>query len=314
MLFAHRHVRLDINRRRALIGLTALALIVGGCTGAGASPDTAGEDLRVVATTTVFADLIEQVGGDLVTVTSLVPKGGVVETFDPTPADLRAVADADLIVMNGLGLDDWLTPVLEDSGTAAAIVVLAEDLPGVTYQSGDSPDEPANPHLWLNVRFAMRYVDRIVEGLALADPTNAHRYRSGGSDYLQRLEALDMEVTARINAIPASDRIIVSFHEAFPYLAAAYGLTIVGTIVDAPGQDPSAGEIAALVEAIRSSGAKAIFSEAQFDPELAQTVADEAGVVVETNLYNDSLGDAPVDTYEGLIRWDVDRIVAALTR
>lgn len=314
MLIPRHQVRLDINRRSTLIALTVVALVIGSCTGAGASPDEADEELRVVATTTVFADLVAQVGGDAVRVTSLVPKGGVVETFDPTPADLRAVADADLIVMNGLGLDDWLAPVLEDSGTAAPIVVLAEDLPGATYQGGDDPDEPGNPHLWLNVRYAMGYVDRIVEGLAMADPANAERYRSGGSIYNERLEALDAEVMARINAIPERDRVIVSFHEAFPYFAAAYGLTIVGTIVDAPGQDPSAGEIAALVAAIKESGAKAVFGEAQFNPELVQTVADEADVVVETNLYNDSLGDAPVDTYEGLIRWDVDRIVAALTR
>ena len=112
--------------------------------------------------------------------------------------------------------------------------------------------------------------------------------------------------------IPEDDRLIVSFHEAFPYFAAAYGLTIVGTIVDAPGQDPSAGEIAALVDAIEASGAKAVFGEVQFSPDLVQTVADEAGVVVVTDLYNDSLGDPPVDTYEGMIRWDVDRVVEAL--
>ena len=105
---------------------------------------------------------------------------------------------------------------------------------------------------------------------------------------------------------------IVSFHDAFPYFAAAYGLTVVGTIVDAPGQDPSAGEIAALVEAIRASGAKAVFGEAQFNPDLVQTVADETGIEVVTDLYSDSLGDSPADSYVGLMRQNVDRIVAAL--
>lgn len=290
----------------------AVTLLATACTGA-ANPTTPEDGrLRVVATTTVFADLVRQVGGETVTVSSLVPAGGVVETFDPTPSDLRAVSDADLIVMNGLGLDDWLAPVLQDSGSAAPIVVLAENLDGVIYQTGEGADEPENPHLWLDVRYAMKYVERIIDALAAADPDNADTYRTSGVTYLQRLDTLDTETRDRILRIPAGDRLIVSFHEAFPYFAEAYGLTIVGTIVDAPGQDPSAGEIAALVDAIKASGARAVLGEAQFSPDLVQTVAQEAGVVVETGLYNDSLGDPPVDTYEGLIRWDADRVVEAL--
>jgi ABC-type Zn uptake system ZnuABC Zn-binding protein ZnuA len=105
---------------------------------------------------------------------------------------------------------------------------------------------------------------------------------------------------------------VVSFHDAFPYFAAAYGLTIDGTIVDAPGQDPSAGAIAALVQAIRDHGVKAIFSEAQFNPDLAQTIANETGATVVSSLYTDTVGDAPQDTYESMMRWNVDQVVAAL--
>jgi zinc/manganese transport system substrate-binding protein/manganese/iron transport system substrate-binding protein len=297
--------------------MSALLLILStvaatGC-GAPTGSEPTGEPLRVVASTTVFADLVQQVGGDDVSVTSLVPKGGVVETFDPTPSTLRLVADADLIVMNGLGLDEWLRPLIDDSGATAPVLELAPDLDGVDYVAGDEPDSEAiNPHLWLDVRYAMKYVERIIDRLATLDPSRAQPIRDRGAVYLARLADLDASTRERIDAIPASDRLIVSFHEAFPYFAAAYGLTIVGTIVDAPGQDPSAGEIADLVAAIRSSGAKAVFGEAQFSPALAETIAGEADVAVETDLYNDSLGDPPVDTYEGLIRWDVDRVVAAL--
>ena len=97
-----------------------------------------------------------------------------------------------------------------------------------------------------------------------------------------------------------------------PYFAKAYGLEIVGTVIDAPGQDPSAGEIAALIDAIRSTGATALFGEAQFNPELARTIAEEAGITVVTDLYTDSLGDPPAGTYEGMIRWDADRVAGAL--
>jgi ABC-type Zn uptake system ZnuABC Zn-binding protein ZnuA len=144
------------------------------------------------------------------------------------------------------------------------------------------------------------------------DPELADGVGTRGKAYLARLADLDATTRARIGEIPEADRVIVSFHEAFPYFAAAYGLTVVGTIVDAPGQDPSAGEIATLVEAIRASGAKAVFGEVQFSPDLAEIVAEEADVAVETQLYSDSLGDAPIDTYEGMMRWNVDRVVAAL--
>ncbi len=301
-------LRLDITR--SLLGALLLTVLVAACSTPAGSPAAPGS-IRVVATTTVLADLVRQVGGDHVTVTSLVPAGGEVHTFDPTPSDIASVADADLIVMNGLGLDDWLGTIASDSGGDARTVELGEDLDGVDYIA---EDEAVNPHLWLNVAYAMRYVERIGGALAEAAPTHANAFETTTAAYLGRLETLDGWAREQIQAIPEADRRIVSFHEAFPYFASAYGLEIVGTIVDAPGQDPSAGEIAALVEAVRTSGARAIFSEAQFSPELTETVAREAGVTVESNLYNDSLGEPPADTYEGMIRWDVERVVAALTR
>jgi ABC-type Zn uptake system ZnuABC Zn-binding protein ZnuA len=314
MSFGRQTLRLDIIK--AAVVLTLFGAFVAACSTSGSStaPDDA---LRVVATTTVLADLVEQVGGDDVVVTSLVPKGGEVHTFDPTPSDLQAVTSADLIVMNGLGLDEWHADIVADSGATATVVELAEDLEGVTYLAGEAhadehEGEAVNPHLWLNVAYANKYVERIIETLSDMDPEIADRVSTRGEAYLARLAELDAAARDRIGEVPEADRVIVSFHEAFPYFAAAYGLTVVGTIVDAPGQDPSAGEIATLVEAIRASGAKAVFGEAQFSPDLAEIVAAEAGVAVETHLYSDSLGDAPADTYEGMMRWNVDRVVAAL--
>jgi ABC-type Zn uptake system ZnuABC Zn-binding protein ZnuA len=313
-----RWMRLDIRSTAAaalVIGVALSACSTAGATQSGNTPARSAnpDAIDVVATTTVFADLVHQVGGSNVNVTSLVPPGGEVHTFDPTPDDLARVADADLVVMNGLGLDDWLGAVVRDSGTDAPIVKLAEDLEGVEYLAGDEHEgEAINPHLWLDVSNGIRYVEQIAEQLATVDPAHAAEYEAGTATYTERLRALDTSVREQINTIPEQDRKIVSFHEAFPYFANAYGLEIVGTVIDAPGQDPSAGEIADLIEAIRSSGARAVFSEAQFNPELAKTIADEAGVKVESSLYNDSLGPPPADTYEGMIRWDVDKVVEAL--
>jgi manganese/iron transport system substrate-binding protein len=328
-----RTLRLDITRRLALVAIASIVLAAcsGGSGAAGSSPAGASAAapeagaLKVVATTTVFADLVANVGGTKVDVTSLVPKGGEVHTFDPTPSDVSRVAEAGLVVMNGLGLDEWIAQIVTDSGSPAPVVELGEDLPGVTYIEGGEAhagDEPAasdehghagiNPHLWLDVENAQRYVDRIIEALVAADPDDGATYRANGAAYRARLGDLEAWVHEQIATIPGANRKLVSFHEAFPYFAAAYGLEIVGTIVEAPGQDPSAGEIAALVEAIKASGAKAVFTEAQFSPELAETVAAEAGVAVVSDLYNDSLGDPPVDSYEGMIRWDTDKTVEAL--
>jgi ABC-type Zn uptake system ZnuABC Zn-binding protein ZnuA len=309
-----RFVRPSVRLSLAAKLLTTIAALAA-CSSAATPPSGVASPapgaLTVVATTTVLADMVAQVGGPNVAVTSMVPKGGVVETFDPSPRDVAAVSAADLIVMNGLGLDAWLEPVIESAASNVPVVRLAENLPGVDYVSGED-GEAYNPHLWLDVTYAEKYAHRIADTLAAVDPAKAAAFRAGGDAYAARLAALDTSIRQQIATIPEANRKLVSFHEAFPYFAKAYGLEIVGSVVQVPGQDPSAGEVAALIDAIKRSGAKAVFTEAGFNPDLSKAIADEAGVKVESNLYNDSLGDPPVDTYEGLIRWDIDKIVAAL--
>jgi ABC-type Zn uptake system ZnuABC Zn-binding protein ZnuA len=314
-----RPLRLDISRF-VLVTVLLAGMISAGCSasdvdGAGgpSGPPADPDALDVVATTTVLADFVREAGGTRVNVSSLVPPGGEVHTFDPTPADIARVADADLVVMNGLGLDDWVADLARDSGSAAPIVALGEGLEGVTYLTAvDEEGGSVNPHLWMDVRNGIRYAVRIGDELARIDAAHADDYGATTKAYTQRLAELDTEVRDQLAAIPQQQRKVVSFHDALPYFAKAYGLDVVGTVIDAPGQDPSAGEIAALVDAIRSSGATALFGEAQFNPELAHTVAEEAGITVVTDLYTDSLGDPPADTYEGMIRWDADRVAGAL--
>jgi ABC-type Zn uptake system ZnuABC Zn-binding protein ZnuA len=296
--------------------LVLLVPLLAACDATGDRPaaSSPGDDtIRVVTTTTILADLVRQVGGDRVTVDSLVPKGGEVHTFDPTPSDMRRIADADLVLVNGLGLDDWLAGLVDDAGTAAPVVRLGEDLEGVEYLAGGEHEgEDVNPHLWLNVAYAAKYAGRIAEALVAADPAHAADYESGLAAYAATLAQLDQDARATLGAIPEANRTVIAFHDAFPYFAAAYGLTIDGTIVDAPGQEPSAGEVSALIRAIRDQGIRAIFAEAQFNDDLVRTIADETGAAVVSDLYTDSVGDAPQDTYESMMRWNVDQVVAAL--
>jgi ABC-type Zn uptake system ZnuABC Zn-binding protein ZnuA len=311
-------------RRRGLgvLGAAVLGIAVA------CSPTTSGSpaaEIQVVATTTVLADFVRNVGGDRVAVRSLVPAGGEPHTFDPRPSDVTAFVGADLVVMNGLGLDEWVVDLIGDAGSETPVVELGEDLPGVEYVEEDEPadgEEPSsghahggvNPHLWLNVAYAQAYVGRIAEALAEVDAEGAEGYRTRAATYDEELAELDAYARDELGAIPADLRRVVSFHEAFPYFAAAYGLEVVGTVVEAPGQDPSAGEVAALMDEMATVGVSAILSEDQFPAELVEQLAAEAGVEVVADLYTDSLGDPPGDTFVGMIRHDVDSIVAALRR
>ena len=297
------------------VHLAALVLLLAACgggssagPGGSAEPDGA---IRVVTTSSVFADLVRNTGGQRVSVTSLVPPGADVHTYQAAPDDLRAASKAQLFVMNGLGLDDWLEETLLSASSEAPVLKLAEGLEGVELVPGEQAGEE-NPHLWMDVTYAELYVARIADGLIAADPVHAAEIEATAGAYRSKLHDLDGWVRDQVETIPAGDRKFVMFHDALPYFARAYGLTIVGVAVEAPGQDPSAGEIAALIDAIRASGAKAIFSEAQFPTALVDQLARETGATVVADLYDDSLGDDPVTSYEALITWDVEKLVEAL--
>lgn len=306
---SHRHRRHELRFGLSLLAVLALVGIAG-CSDVGATRPP-GSRLTVVTTTTVFADMVRQVAGDAVEVESLVPANGDVHTFSPTPSQARLLSQAGLVVMNGLGLDDWLDGTVADVGTKATVLKLGVDLPEAQYISGDD-GEAANPHLWMDVTYAKGYAARITDALAAADPSNAATYRTNGEKYATTLDRLDAWVRGQIGSIPDANRRFVSFHDAFPYFARRYGLRIVGVAVEAPGQDPSAGYTAQLIEAIRQAHVKAVFSEAQFPPKLVDQLASETGATVVANLYDDSIGDPPVTTYEAIIRWDVEQFVKAL--
>jgi len=299
-----------VRLSRPIAMAVAAAVLSAGCVGAPARDP--GGRLQVATTTTVFADMISNVGGDLVSVTSLVPKNADVHTFEPRPADVRTIASAKLLVMNGLGLDDWLSKTITNAASEETpLLKLGVDLRGVTLLAGDTAGTQ-NPHLWMDVKYAELYVGRIAEALKSADPPNALAYGTQAVAYLQRLETLDGWIRAEIATIPEANRKLVTFHDAFPYYAREYGITIVGVAVESPGQDPSAGYTSQLISAIEKAGVKAIFSESQFPTKLADQLAAEAGCKVVASLYDDAVGDPPVTSYEEVIRWDTSQLVGAL--
>jgi ABC-type Zn uptake system ZnuABC Zn-binding protein ZnuA len=294
---------------RAFATTVVLTLLLSGCSG-NATPSAAPNALNITTTTTVFADLIQNVGGSHVDVLSLVPKGGDVHTFDPSPSDASAVSNADLVVMNGLGLDDWLTPFMQDTGNATVpILKLGEGLTDVQYIASD--EGGPNPHLWMDPAYAREYVDRIRLKLDEVDPANQPDYDANAAAYDAKLAALDDYVKSQFATIPEASRRLVAYHDAFPYYAREYAITIVGVVTPAPGQDPSAGQIADLISEIKSSNVRLILAEVQFPDQLVREIASDTGAKVESDLYDDALTDT-VPSYEQMIRWDTDKIVEGL--
>jgi ABC-type Zn uptake system ZnuABC Zn-binding protein ZnuA len=304
--------------------LAAIALVLAACQGGTGSPGPATGSggpgsggaaspgpnaLKVVTTTTVFADIVQNVGGSRVAASSIIPPGVGPEDYEPKPDDAKKLADAKLIVSNGVGLDDFLGRLLA-SGTGGQTphLVLGDGIPVMTV------DGEENPHFWLDPTLVKQYyLPAIAARLTELDPDGKVTFDANVASYGAQLDALDTELKAEVATIPEANRKLVTFHDAFPYFAKHYGFEMVGVVLDNVGQDPSAADLAALVEKVKAAGVKAVFSEAQFSPKLTETLASEAGITsVVTTLYNDALGPAPADTYLGLMRWNVGQIVPVL--
>jgi ABC-type Zn uptake system ZnuABC Zn-binding protein ZnuA len=289
--------------------IAAAAFMLAACGAGNGSPSGGAATLRVVATTTVFADIVRNVGGDRVTVSSIVPAGAGPEDYEPKPADARKLADADLIVSNGVGLDDFLDKLIVAVGDGAGTrLVLGDGIPTIAV------DGQPNPHFWLDPSIvADHYVPSISAALTKLDPAGAATYGANATSYIAQVTALDAANKSAIETIPDANRKLVTFHDAFPYFARHYGFELIGVILANVGQEPSASDLAALVEKVKAAGVKAVFSETQFSPELSHALAQEAGITsVVTTLYNDTVGPPPTDTYLKMMAWNVDQIVKAL--
>ncbi len=267
------------------------------------------QKLTVVTTLTVLADLIQQVGGDKIQVKALVPPGGEVHTYQPTPDDIKAVARARIVFYNGAHLEEWIDETIRSAGKQdLLIVVLSQGLPVISEDGG----EP-NPHLWLDVANAKVYVEKIRDTLGKEDTANAAYYADRARTSLAQLDLLDAWIRAEVDRIPQKRRKLVTFHDAFPYFARRYGFTHHGVLVASPGKEPSARELTQLARRIKRAEVPAVFAEAQFNPKAMEVLARDTGVKVITNLYNDSLSSGPeAENYVALMKHNVSQIVKAL--
>ncbi len=272
------------------------------------APLRAQDRLNVVASFSILGDFVKNVGGERVDVTTLVGPDGDVHVYAPAPADARKIADAKLLVINGLGLEGWLPRLLQASGGKAPIVTATKGIAPLKLGSD------ADPHAWQSVANAKKYVTNIRDALAAAGPADAEVFRKQAEIYLAKLDALDREVREAVAQIPESRRKVISTHDAFGYFAAAYGIQFIAPLGVSTESEASARDIARVITQIKAEKIPAVFLENISDPRLIRRISAETGARVGGTLFSDSLtgekGDAP--TYIAMVRHNIKALTSAL--
>ena len=292
--------------RRALLFVIAPAAIAAAHAAPAATP------LPVIASFSILADMVRQIGGPLVAVTSLVPVDGDAHVYQPKPSDLRAVKAARLVILNGLNLEGWIKRLIQTSGYTGPVVVASA---GLTPRQFDRHGtRQADPHAWQDLPNGAIYARNIADGLVRADPANETIYRAGLARYVGEIERTDAWTLAQLADIPASRKKILTSHDAFGYFGARYGIEFRGVQGIDTEAEPSAREIAALVRQIRADNIRAVFVENMTNPKLAQAVARETGAIVGPMVYSDALSPpgGPADTYLRMFRHNVPLFVYAM--
>ncbi len=341
---------LGLNRRGLLAGAAVIALSASVPSAAALAAGEAKEPIPVVATFSILADMVREVGGKRVSVVSLIAPGSDAHVFRPTPADVRDVSGARLVVSNGLGFEGWLERLFNIAGFEGRRVVVSKGLEvnqsliasdggghdhghGAhgehrdhshgdghhdSHGHGDGQDgarhKAVDPHAWQDVQNAILYVRQIEAGLCAADPAGCDQYKANAKAYIGRLEALDAEIKALFADIPKARRRIVTSHDAFRYFARAYGIEIHAAEGLATDEEASAKAIAGLIRTIRAEGIRALFVENVSDPRLIAQIGRETGLKPVGTLYSDALSrsDGPAGSYVEMMKWNATAIANEL--
>jgi zinc/manganese transport system substrate-binding protein len=300
-------------------------------------PTAWAEPLRVVATFSILADMVKNVGGAEVAVTTLVGADGDAHVYEPTPADAKAVGNAQLVVVNGLHFEGWMDRLLKSSAYSGEIVVASQgvkprqmaeepddhDAHKPKQEHGEKPaghhhhhDSDMDPHAWQDLGNGQIYVNNIIAALVKVDPAHAEAYQQRGNAYLAQLKETDQWVREQVAAVPPAQRRVITSHDTFGYFGAAYGVEFLAPVGWNTKNEPSAKDVATLIRQVKKEGTRAIFVENMSDPRLVKQIADEAGVVVGGALYSDALAPAgqPGDSYIGMFRYNVPALTAAMAK
>jgi zinc/manganese transport system substrate-binding protein len=321
-----------VNRRLCAVLLTfglALSAFQPAMTPVAAQTPTTGAPLQVVASFSILGDLVKNVGGEAVAVTTLIGPGVDAHTYDPAPADLVVLTKADVIFENGLGFEPWLDRFFASAQPSGARIVVTE---GITPRAAGADDHEGeaqvevgadahgqfDPHVWHDVANVIVMVGNIRDALVAADPARAELYEANAAAYIAELETLDVSIREQVGTLPEERRKLITSHDTFGYFADAYGFEVLGTALGSlstEAGDPSARDIAMLITQIDEARVPAIFAENVANPDLMESIAAEAGVELAPPLYTDALGPqgSPGETYVGMMERNVTTIVDALS-
>ena len=300
-----------LNRRNFITSTAAAALCL-------AVPANAQDSkIPVVATFSILGDFVREVGGDRIDLSLLVGPGSDAHVYAPAPGDAKKLAAAKLVVQNGLGFEGWIGRLIKASNTKARIVVATRGVKPIKAPHGADhghQHDENDPHAWQNVANAKVYITNIRDGLIAVDPAGKEAYSANAAAYLGKLDALEKDVRDAIAKIPQANRKVITNHEAFAYMGAAYGLRFIAPQGISTDAAPSAQSVARIIRQIRQEKIPAVFVENVADTRLAERIAKESGAKLGGTLFSDQLSPAggPAGTYIDMVRHNIRELTAAL--
>ncbi len=284
------------------------------------TPQTESSSFKVLAVESFVGDIASQVVGDLSTVEVLIPAGVDPHSFEPTPQDVARISNCDVLIINGGGMEAWLDPILQNTPASALVITASQGIPFRVIQNTEdstiTSSSTGDPHFWMNPLNVKQYAYNIQDGLVSIKPEWQDTLARNTDLYINQLNELDAWIQNQVNTIPAAQRMLITNHEDLGYFADQYHFQIIGSIIPSftSGSSPSARDIASLEDRIISMGVKAIFIETGSNPQIAQQVAADTGIIVVMGLYTHSLSDpsGPASTYIQMLKYDTQLIVESL--
>jgi ABC-type Zn uptake system ZnuABC Zn-binding protein ZnuA len=267
--------------------------------------------LKVVSSASMFYDMAQNISGDLMDHDLIVPIGGDPHTYEPRPSDAKLIAEADLILINGLEFEGWMLKLIENSGSKAIVDTITLGIKPISHSEyADAYD----PHAWMDVNLGLQYIENIKDAFIKLDPENKDAYIQNHKTYHQKLEELDKYIKVRIKEIPAKNRIIITTHDAFAYYGKRYGLKLEALMGISTETDATSQDMIRVSKAIKNFNVPALFVESTINPKIVQQIASDNNVAIGGELFTDSMGgpESKGNTYYNMMKHNTDTVVDAL--